>query len=186
MKSLRDEAVAVQRNGRAALTIVLACLWALPQLIFWYDAWDVRRPLITIGFLCSALVALVAVRLPETYYRVRAFESSGRLYEAIGVHRFRRFMMDGDYMNAGVRRTIPGYRVIAGRQEMRQFAVQTRVNERAHMFALWAGLPPIVYALYLSWYPFAIFLLAVAFVTNVYPIFLQRYTRARIARILAR
>ena len=35
--------------------------------------------------------------------------------------------------------------------EMRRLEEQTRLNERSHVFAFWAGLPAIVYAVLLGW-----------------------------------
>jgi len=186
MRSLREEAIAIQRRGRAFLTFFVAVIWVLPQLVFWWDAWDNRHPEVTIAFLAASLFAFVAAALPEGYYRPRGFEASGRLYEAIGVRLFRHFVMNGDDMNTEIRRIYPTYRVVAGQREMRRLEEQTRSNERSHVFAFWAGLPAVVYAVLLGWTGFAIFLGGATAVANVYPILLQRYTRARIRGILLR
>jgi hypothetical protein len=186
VRALQAEAVAIQQRGHALMIVFLAGVWILPQLVFWVQAWDSRQPLVSIGFLAAGLLALVAVRMPEAYYRPRAFEANGRVYELIGVRLFRHFVMNGDDMNTEIRRIYPGYRVIGGRSEMLLFEAQTRSNERAHAFAFWAGLPPIVYAVVLGWTAFALILVAATVVANVYPILLQRYNRARIWRILGR
>jgi hypothetical protein len=179
MRSLREEAVAIQQRGRMFLTFFVA-------VIFWFQAWDKRHPEVTIAFLAASLFAFVAAALPDGYYRPRGFEASGRLYERIGVRLFRHFVMNGDDMNTEIRRIYPTYRVIVGQREMRRLEEQTRLNERSHVFAFWAGLPAIVYAVLLGWTGFAIFLGGATALANVYPILLQRYTRARIGGILGR
>jgi hypothetical protein len=186
MRSMREEAVAIQRRGRTFLTFFVAAVWVMPQVVFWWDAWDKRHPEVTMAFLAAGLFAFVAAALPEGYYRPRAFEASGRLYEWIGVRLFRHFVMNGDDMNTEIRRIYPTYRVIVGQREMRRLEEQTRLNERSHVFAFWAGLPAIVYAVLLGWTGFAIFLGGATALANVYPILLQRYTRARIGGILGR
>jgi hypothetical protein len=186
MRSLREEAVAIQQRGRMFLTFFVAAVWVLPQVIFWFQAWDKRHPEVTMAFLAAGLFAFVAAALPEGYYRPRRLEASGRLYERLGIRLFRHFVMNGDDMNTEIRRIYPTYRVIGGPREMRRLEAQTRLNERAHMFAFWAGLPAVVYAAVLGWTGFALFLGGATAVANVYPILLQRYTRARIHGILSR
>jgi len=186
MKSMREEAVAIQRRGRTFLTVFVAGVWILPQLVFWWDAWHERHLEVGMAFLASGLFAFVASVLPEGYYRPRGFEASGRFYEWIGIRLFRHFVMNGDDMNTEIRRIYPTYRVIGGLREMRALEAQTRVNERAHMFAFWAGLPAFVYAIVLGWTGFAVFLGVATMLANVYPILLQRYTRGRIHGILLR
>ena len=174
----------VVRRAQAVRTVVVALSWILPMLIFWYEAWDASRPLVPLAYLACASLSLVAAFFPDSYFRPKAFELRGKLYDAMGVRLFRRFMMDGDYMNRRLRRTVPGYRFIAGRDSMRRFEALTRANERGHLMWLLAGLPPTVYAVASGWPKFAAYFVIVNILLNVYPILLQRYTRARISRIL--
>ena len=154
------------------------------MLIFWYQAWDPRAPLVPLAYLMSSAVGLTAAFLPDSYFRPRAFELSGRLYEAAGVHRFGRFMMHGDYMNRRIRRIIPGYRFVGGRDSLHRVETHTRESERGHLVWLLSGVPPTIYAMVSGWLKFAAYFVAVNIILNIYPILLQRYTRARICRIL--
>ena len=79
---------------------------------------------------------------------------------------------------------VPGYRYVTGRKSIRAFGRQTCDSERGHMLMLFAALPATAYALSTSRFKFALYFLMVNIVLNVYPILLQRYTRARIVRIL--
>ena len=174
----------VVRRAQAARTVVVGLSWVLPMLIFWYRAWDISRPLVPLAYLAFASVSLAAAFVPDSYFRPKAFELRGKLYEAMGVRLFRRFMMDGDYMNRRLRRAVSNYRFIAGRDSMRRFEALTRANERGHLILLLSGLPPTVYAVASGWPKFAAYFVIVNILLNVYPILLQRYTRARICRIL--
>src|SRR5215472_7924009 len=174
----------VVRRAEAVRTVVVALTWILPILIFWYRAWDTSRPLVPLAYLACASVSIAAAFFPDSYFRPKAFELRGKLYEAMGVRLFRRFMMDGDYMNRRLRRAVPNYRFIAGRDSMRRFEALTRANERGHLILLLSGLPPTVYAVASGWPKFAAYFVIVNILLNVYPILLQRYTRARICRIL--
>jgi hypothetical protein len=93
-------------------------------------------------------------------------------------------MVNGDIMNYWIRRSVPGYRCVTGLESMRAFGRQTCGSERGHLLMFLAALPARAFALSTSSFKFALYFLIVNIVLNVYPILLQRYTRARIIRIL--
>ena len=93
-------------------------------------------------------------------------------------------MVNGDIMNSWIRRSVPGYRCVTGRKSIQAFGRQTCDSERGHLLMLFAALPAIAYALSTGRFKFALYFLTLNIVLNVYPILLQRYTRARIVRIL--
>jgi len=174
----------VVRRAQATLNVVITVFWIVPMLIFWYRAWDARAPLVSMAYLISSAAGLMAAFLPDSYFRPRAFELSGSLYETAGVQRFGRYMMHGDYMNRRIRKIIPGYRVIGGRDSMHRIEAHTRESERGHIVWLLSGVPPAIYAIVSGWSKFAAYFVVVNIILNIYPILLQRYTRARIYRIL--
>lgn len=175
---------AIVERWQTTLWVAIGAAWVLPILIFWYRAWDTRRPLVTMIYLICSSLSLMAAALPESYFLPKAIEASGHLYEALGVRRFRRYMMHGDLMNWLIRRNDPGYRVVRGRDSIRNFEAQTRANERGHLVFLGSGVPPTAYAFVSGWHKFAAYLVIANIVLNVYPIFLQRYTRPPISRVL--
>ena len=93
-------------------------------------------------------------------------------------------MINGDIMNSWIRRSVPGYRCVTGRESIQAFGRQTCASERGHLLMLLAALPATAYPLSTRRFKFALYFLLVNIVLNVYPILLQRYTRARIIRIL--
>ena len=172
-------------RANAALCVIIGVSWCLPMLVFWYQAWDIRKPFITLSYLLLTALSLAAVWWPASWFQPRAFELSGRFYEAIGVRRFRAYMVHGDMMNSWIRRSVPGYRCVAGRESIQAFGRQTCAREQGHLLMLLASLPAIAYALSTGSFKFGLYFLIVNIALNLYPILLQRYTRARIIRILS-
>ncbi len=167
--------------------------WIVPTLRFWALAWGLYRPYDYTGgnvapslpwFLaaCAACVALWWV--PAAYYRVHAFERSGRVYELLGVRAFRRFVPDGDFANRWRRRREPDFTMIRGREGARAFLTRNIASEQRHVVLLRALFAPGASGWRMGgeggpWYLFAANIAA-----NVYPILLQRYTRTRITRLM--
>jgi hypothetical protein len=131
-------------------------------------------------FAVLSVLCVAAWWLPPSYYRVQSFERSGRVYEALGVRLFRRLVPDGDYANRWRRRTSPGFRILANRAAARAFLGRTEESERGHLVLLLLGLPSIALAWQVGWYGWAIYLGVGNVLVNLYPVLLQRYTRARL------
>jgi len=168
--------------------IVVSCAACLTPLeIFLVELWPLH------GFASLLLVAAplaagwgIARRLPDAYYKTRRVESSGRVYEAIGIRVFKRFVPNGDYINRVIRRADPGYRVVRDVPSVVTFEGATRWAERSHLVSLMMVLPAAVYAVILGWDKFALWLTLPNIPFHLYPVLLQRYTRARIQRVIAK
>jgi len=167
--------------------------WIAPLLKFWAVVWDVFRPSDYVGgdvaprlwlFLAAFAVSLTPWWLPASYYRVRRFEQSGRLYEALGIRVFRSVVPNGDLVNLWRRRREPGFRVISNRQSAAEFLSRTVVGEKSHLVLLLIGAGSSLYAWHIGWNGWAAYLGVANVLVNLYPILLQRYTRARIVRLL--
>jgi Glycosyl-4,4'-diaponeurosporenoate acyltransferase len=63
---------------------------------------------------------------------------------------------------------------------------RARQGERIHWAMLLGSVPAAVCAIVVREYWFAVYLLIANVLMNVYPIFLQRYTRARLTSMIAR
>lgn len=169
--------------------------WVGPLLMFWLYVWGPLRPFAYPAgdLLPGAPFALVVAgcialwwALPRAYFDVHRFERSGRIYEALGVRHFRRVAPDGDWANRWARRANPRYRLIRGRRSAAAFVARTEQSERGHVVLLALGLVSAAFAWRLGWHGWAVYLSAGNLVVNVYPILLQRYTRARIHALLSR
>jgi hypothetical protein len=168
--------------------------WLGPLLMFWLYVWGPLRPfhyasgdLLPPLPLCIAFFAAgIAVWwLPTSYYEIRGFEQNGRLYERLGVRQFRWFVPDGDAANTLRRRRQPGFRIIRSRRYARAFMRRTVLSEKSHLVMLTLGSVSAVFAWRIGWAGWAIYLGIGNVLVNLYPVLLQRYTRARILRIVA-
>lgn len=166
--------------------------WIVPMLRFWALASGLYRPYGYTGgdvapslvwFLTACAVCVALWWAPPSYYRVRGFERSGRLYEFVGVRWFRRLVPDGDFANRWRRRHEPDFRMIRGRRGAQAFLPRNIASEQSHLVLLLMGFATCAYAWHIGWHGWAWYLFVANVLANVYPILLQRYTRARIARL---
>lgn len=169
--------------------------WLGPLLLFWLAVWGPLRPHdyppgdiapSPLAFALSFIACVAAWWAPRSWYRIRAVERSGRLYEALGVRWFRCIVPDGDIANRLRRRRDSGHRMIAGRGSGDEFAQRTIESERGHLVLLLVGVMSAAFAWSIGWYGWALYITAGNLLANVYPIMLQRYTRARLARLYTR
>ncbi len=167
--------------------------WLAPLLMFWLYVWGPLRPFhyppgdLAPDFLKASAVfiaCLAAWWLPASYYKVRSFERSGRVYEVLGVKLFRWFVPDGDLANRWRRHREPTHRIIRNRRFAEAFVARTELSEKSHMVVLLVGLVSAAYAWQIGWQGWAIYLTVGNLLVNVYPILLQRYTRARLLPIV--
>lgn len=168
--------------------------WLGPLLMFWLYVWGPLRPFHYAGGdllpplpVCFAFLAAgIAVWwLPSSYYRIRGFEQSGRLYELMGVRLFRWLVPDGDAANKLRRRQRPGFRIIRSRRYARALMRRTELSERSHLVMLVLGSVSAVFAWQIGWAGWAMYLGCGNVLVNLYPVLLQRYTRARLLRVVA-
>lgn len=169
--------------------------WLGPLIMFWSYVWGPLRPFdYPRGDLAppapeavvAFLLCLSAWWTPAWYHRVFSFEVGGRLYERLGVRRFRWIVPDGDLVNRLHRRRQPGYRLIRNRREAEAFVRRTVRSEKGHLVLLLFGSMSAAHAFAIGWRGWACFLLAGNVVVNLYPILLQRYTRSRLEAIRLR
>lgn len=168
-----------------AIIIVSCAAGLVPLELFLVEIWS-RHGFFSLLLVILPLVAgcLIVQSLPERYYRTKRFESSGRLYESLGIRFFKRFPPNGDYINRVNRRFNPAYRVVCDKASIVEFEASTRLSERCHLIGLFLVLPSVALALALGWNQFALWLLLPNIPLHFYPVLLQRYTRARIERVL--
>jgi Glycosyl-4,4'-diaponeurosporenoate acyltransferase len=168
--------------------------WLGPLLIFWLQVWGPLRPFGAAGppspapapYALALAACVAAWWAPASYFRTRAWEADGAVYQALGVRAFRGLVPDGDVVNRRRRRRNPDFRVIADRGAAAAFVRRTVDSERAHGVLLLAGVVTSAYAWQIGWRGWAVFLGTGNLLVNLYPMLLQRYTRARLHRLLAR
>ena len=134
----------------------------------------------------STLVGGAASRLPAELLsedswltRPRRFEQGGRLYERVGIRRWKDAVPDaGAWFGGLTKRRLPS----RDRDGLRRFAAETRRAEYVHWAIL--GVTPV----FLVWNPplLAAAMVVYGVTANVPCLAIQRYTRARLVRMEAR
>lgn len=139
--------------------------------------------LTTVG--AAIALGFLVTRLGAGYFRISSPSSAIRRYRRLGLTSFRRWMVDGDHMNAQARRLLPGYRLVKHDDEtLRAYCLRTCFIERAHLIWLAASLPFVVVAALAGSWRWALGLSFLTVVTNLLPVLLQRFNRARCERLL--
>src|SRR5262245_38415739 len=90
----------------AAVSIIVVC-WFIPLLLFWFAVWNDGQPFSMVGCTLCMTVGVLAFAIPNSYYRPKGWEMTGRIYRAAGVRWFKRWTPDGDYVVRAVRQSVP-------------------------------------------------------------------------------
>lgn len=141
------------------------------QSVF-YGAW-----LVCIGF------ASLALLLPHSFFELRTFEKCGSVYDRLGVKKFKWFVNNGDGMRMVFRFFFPGAIEPNNARSMQQWLKQGVTNERVHWSSLFGTAPAAVWAACSGRELFTIYFILANIPANIYPILLQRFTRARLLEI---
>jgi hypothetical protein len=168
----------------AAYTLLLLLVWVLPiQQLFvrtvHSEAWI---PLLAL----TLLGVTVGACLPSGYFRLRRAELNDRFYQAIGVRRFRSIVTYGDPMVRVMRRIDPESHSHLSGSGIADRERSTRRGEKIHWAMLLGSVPAAVWAIVVKESWFAVYLLLANVPMNIYPILLQRHTRARLMSMGAR
>lgn len=180
----------IQRQERAEhvwkwVSFVVVSVLAVGLLVLAYRAW---RPY-SVGFAFAAVWLpmmwlgtashVVAIHLPARCHELRSFENDGRLYERLGVRVVKRLLRRGplSVFNPGLH--LPTERtpepIAALDQRMRE-------AEASHGILLVLTLGLVANAAVLGHWTSSGWLLLFNVLVNGYPVMLQRYNRALLAR----
>ena len=168
--------------------------WLGATAVFWLQAWGPMRSYaseqaelpVLAWFLASVFAGFLSMLLPNSYYALRKPSETVRFYEGLGILRLRYWMTDGDFVRLRARRIDPGYVVDGSHRSLPDRLEMTRKNERAHFGFLLFGLITAAAASIAGWWGWTLLISIGNLVVNLLPIFLQRYTRARVIRLLNR
>ncbi|MEY2447892.1 MAG: glycosyl-4,4-diaponeurosporenoate acyltransferase [Acidimicrobiaceae bacterium] len=140
---------------------------------------------VTVWGAWSALVGYVAHRRPAPafgrdswLYRLRAVERGGRLYERFGIKRWKdRLPEAGALFTGGISKRSVRTR---DRDVLERFVIETRRAEWTHWTIMLAAPVFLVW----NWWWVEIVMVAYALAANLPCLLVQRYNRARLARLL--
>lgn len=176
-------------NFSSIIIEFLTPLIAMKGLIDHFHFYKYRRvKKVSWGRRVKEIVKLLNKIFNENYYRIKKFERDGKIYEILGVRRFKRLLLR---MARSRKNEVPfnGYflkeRSIEG---IIEFKIKSKKSERSHVIiAIIILLYQIRIIIFLDGILDVIFLLfftVLNVITNIYPIFLQRYNRIKINKVL--
>jgi hypothetical protein len=155
-------------------------LYLLNRVAGWWPVFTALSIHVATGTLIFGLERLLPTSLPDGYYRLRRVERGGTVYRRLGVPAFRRAVL------ASVFGRSPLVQFGGTRADLVRYLQVTRNAEMGHLLLLVATAPAIVEAFRLEMFRTGAWLVAITLVWNLYPILLQRYTRGRLERTLAK
>jgi hypothetical protein len=178
------------RNRLNQMILVLPGQWFGLMVIYWARFYPAFKPLgfnhafpPPLAFFAGCLLSCLPFLLPQSYFIPRGFEC-GRLYPALGVRWFRFLATDGILANRVLKRIDPNYRVVHDRATLRAHIQGTYPNERWHSAFFIAGTLTAAHAAWTKQYVFCALIGVTNIAFNLYPVFHQRYKRARARRAL--
>ena len=178
MSNLGKVVVAVVAAVSSALVVWLAVASLGPDGP-WFAFVVVWAPMTALGTVSHVL----PVRLPERFHRLRPFELDGRIYERLGVRVVKRLARRGpiSWWNPGLH--LPPQRDAAS---LERLELKMRDAEASHAVLFVAGLCTAAVVGGLGHAVGATWVIVFDVLLNAYPMMLQRYNRALLARMSTR
>ena len=172
------------------LALFLAATAAAAYLIFWtFESFGLDNPFFAflVNWLVMSWVAIVGQAVPFSfpagYYQIQSFERTGRIYERLGVHLFKKLVRRGPLAVFNPKLRLPKERTLSALQNLEG---EMRNAETAHLFIFLVMLLFTGYALFQGWFATAGWFLLFNLLLNGYPVMLQRYNRIRLQQLIRR
>jgi hypothetical protein len=162
----------------AAAALALLVWWAVMTLDpdeIWFALVIVWAPMTALGTVSHVL----PVRLPDRFHRLRPFELDGRVYERLGVRLAKRLARRGPISWFNPALHVPPERDAASLERLES---KMREAEASHAVLFVIGLVTAAAMAGLGCIAGAAWVVVFDVLLNGYPVMLQRYNRARLAR----
>ncbi len=167
----------------AAISIIISTVAVLCYLVK-FSKLDSLAFAWALNFLLMMSVAIftdvLKSPLGASYYNQKAWECKGKIYEKLGVNVFRKLLVWIGWEKL-LRKAFP---IKNDSTALIKLHYQTKKSELDHLIILVIVLGFNVYVAVEFGLPKSMWLLILNILLNLYPIFLQRYNRPRIARIM--
>jgi hypothetical protein len=177
-----------QMNLFKKATVFLCATIGAVSLAFWaLGAYGFGSPIfaLLINWLAMSWAAIVGqvvpFSLPAGFYEIRVFESTGRIYEGLGIRFFKKLVRRGPLSIFSPTLRLPHDRSV---ETFRFLEQETRKAETAHLFVFLLMMLLVSWALLGQWFGAMGWLMAFNLLLNGYPIMLQRYNRIKLQRLL--
>ncbi len=162
---------------------ILIAIWGIVPILLLISV-DEGSNTIWITLALSFLAYIVCLFIiPKSYYDLRPFEMDGRIYRRLGVRQFRYIVGDGDGIQRLAQRIDPLWQCGLTKLSNEKWIERTCVTECIKLALIVFTLPAVAIAYYGGHTILASLLLLSNIPYQIYPILLQRYTRAKLLRI---
>jgi hypothetical protein len=121
------------------------------------------------------LAGPMRLALPEGWYRLRPFETSGALYRHLGVPAYKKALLRSPLNNPWLR--------FKGRSDLLKLRQDTRNTELGHGLLFLISIPVISYAFWRGQPSLGVWMILLNIPWNIYPVMVQRYNRSRLQRL---
>lgn len=173
------------KTVKQILLVIIATAGVAFLLDWSRDYFGFRSPIF--AFLVNGLImAWIAIlgqtmvfTFPPRYFRIKRFESNGRVYEMLGVKVFKKLVQRGPLSIFN-----PTLRLSGGKSILPLLESEMRKAEAGHLTIFLVILLFAAVALTRAWFDAAGWLLLFSVILNGYPIMLQRYNRMRVYKIV--
>jgi hypothetical protein len=158
---------------------VVNLFWTIVCFIPLITYWSITGHLLW----CFIFIGISVLSQALPFGRLQ-LSSNPRFYESLGVKFIRKFVQHGEYINKLYRKAQPHYRVVKDKAGAAQYMKTIMMYERFHFMCFVFFLSTAVHALISSHYMLFIIIFIANVMYNIYPMLLQQYNRARIARFI--
>jgi hypothetical protein len=119
-------------------------------------------------------------KLKSTYYNAKKWEDNGKIYEWFGVHVFRKVLVwvgwEKLHKDANpVKKNLDA---------LEHLEYNTRQSEFGHLIIFFIVLLPTIFVWFYNGFIQSLWLIILNIILNIYPIYVQRYNRPRLQKLL--
>jgi hypothetical protein len=157
-------------------------------LILWsFDAFGPHNPFFAflLNWLTMSWVAVVGesmpLALPASYYSIKAFERTGRMYEYLGIRLFKKLVRRGPLSVFSPKLRLPKEKTVSALEQLER---EMRKAETSHLLLFVVMVLFSVYALLRGWPDAAGWIMVFNILINGYPVMLQRYNRIKLTELI--
>ena len=162
---------------------LLFVIWVVPQSVFFMQIGEEWPVVVWTAIIWLTILPFGFELLPRRIYGLQKFEYDGRLYRRLGVRRVRFVVGMGEGIQKLAHMIDPQWQNPLAKLSSEKRINWTQQLEGLHWGFLIGSLPLIAMTFYLGYPTFGIVFCLINVLFNVYPIMLQRYTRAKLLRI---
>lgn len=175
-------------NFKKSLSLIAITGAAIALIVWVFVSFSFRSPIFAflINWLIMSWVAILGqfVNFPSfalTYYEIKPFEQSGRVYERLGISLFKKMVRRGPFSIFSPTLRFPAQKTAL---TLRNLENEMRKAETSHLAIFFMVLVLVIYALFKGWFDAAAWLLLFNILFNGYPVLLQRYNRIKIQELI--